>query len=82
MFILNQSSDTIFVEEEADNRNGGGVEFIPIRPGEICEGAPNWVYHIHTHTRGSAIITLHGKGPVTFGNLEVKVKNENFIIIT
>ncbi len=81
MLIFNQTSNTIFVEEESDNRNGGDISFIPIQPDDTYDVASNWVYRIHTLTRGSAVITPQGEGPVTFGSLGVKAK-EGLIIIT
>lgn len=81
MLIFNQTSDAIFVEEESDSRNGGGINFIPIQPDETHNVEPNWVYRIHTLTRGSAVITPQGEGPATFGSLGVKVKEGLIIII-
>ncbi len=81
MLFVNQSSDTVFVEKESDNRDGGGIEFTPIKPGEMHSVEQNWVYRIHTLTRGSAVITPQGEGPATFGSLGVKVKEGLIIII-
>lgn len=80
MFILNQSPDTIFVEEESENRDGGTIAFHRIDPGTTYSMVPSWVYRIHSYTKGSAIITPLGGSSTIFGNLTVAVRHETVIV--
>lgn len=83
MFILNQSSDTIFVDEYRPWQ-GSALTILSIDSGERINVRSAKVYHIHSGNRGSAVVEAETGIVVTFGNLKIKRDkgDKDYIIIT